>query len=198
LETIMTTVAVVYHSGYGHTQAIAEAIAAGAQGVPGVETTLVPTSEAEAREAELDAADAIVFGSPTYMGGVSADFAKFKDWTSKKWMARSWQDKLAAGFTVSASWGGDKQNTIYQLLTLAQQLGMVWVGLGLPAGNNSSKGSSDDLNRTGASLGVMAQANADQGNEGIGASEFRTAQALGKRVAEAALRWQSVPLAQAA
>ena len=125
------------------------------------------------------------------MGGVSADFAKFKDWTSKKWMARSWQDKLAAGFTVSASWGGDKQNTIYQLLTLAQQHGMVWVGLGLAPGNNHSKGSTDDLNRTGASLGVMAQANADQGNEGIGASEFRTAQALGKRVAEAALRWQS-------
>ena len=195
----MTTVAIVYHSGYGHTQAIAEAVAAGAQGVTGVKTTLVPTSEAEAREAELDAADAIVFGSPTYMGGVSADFAKFKDWTSKKWMARSWQDKLAAGFTVSASWGGDKQNTIYQLITLAQQHGMVWVGLGLAPGNNHSKGSSDDLNRTGASLGVMAQANADQGNEGIGASEFRTAQALGKRVAEAALRWRGeVPLAQAA
>lgn len=195
----MTTVAIVYHSGYGHTRAIAEAVAAGAQEVPGVKATLVPTSEAEAREAELDAADAIVFGSPTYMGGVSADFARFKDWTSRKWMARSWQDKLAAGFTVSASWGGDKQNTIYQLLTLAQQHGMVWVGLGLAPGNNHSKGSVDDLNRTGASLGVMAQANADQGNEGIGESEFRTARALGKRVAEAALRWrEEAPLAQAA
>jgi len=195
----MSTVAIVYHSGYGHTQASAEAVAAGAESVPGVKTILVPAFEAEAREAELDAADAIVFGSPTYMGGVSADFARFKDWTARKWMARSWQDKLAAGFTVSASWGGDKQNTIYQLLTLAQQHGMVWVGLGLAPGNNHSKGSTDDLNRTGASLGVMAQANADQGNEGIGASEFRTAQALGKRVAEAALRWhEQAPLAQAA
>ena len=195
----MTTVAIVYHSGYGHTQAIADAVAAGAEGVSGVKASLIPTSEVEAREAELDAADAIVFGSPTYMGGVSADFAKFKDWTSKKWMARSWQDKLAAGFTVSASCGGDKQNTIYQLLTLAQQHGMVWVGLGLAPGNNHSKGSADDLNRTGASLGVMAQANADQGNEGIGASEFRTARALGKRVAEAALRWhEQAPVARAA
>jgi NAD(P)H dehydrogenase (quinone) len=195
----MTTVAIVYHSGYGHTQAIAEAVAAGAQGVAGVQASLIPVLEAEAREAELDAADAIIFGSPTYMGGVSADFAKFKDWTSKKWMARNWQDKLAAGFTVSASWGGDKQNTIYQLLTLAQQHGMVWVGLGLAPGNNHSKGSADDLNRTGASLGVMAQANADQGNDGIGQSEFRTAKALGKRVAEAALRWRgALPLAQAA
>jgi multimeric flavodoxin WrbA len=194
----MTNIAIVYHSGYGHTQAVAEAVAAGARGVVGATVSLIPVGEAEAREAELDAADAIIFGSPTYMGGVSADFAKFKDWTSKKWMARAWQDKLAAGFTVSASWGGDKQNTIYQLLTLAQQHGMVWVGLGLAPGNNHSKGSTDDLNRTGASLGVMAQANADQGNEGIGQSEFATAQALGKRVTEAALRWQSVPLAQAA
>jgi multimeric flavodoxin WrbA len=195
----MTTVAIVYHSGFGHTQAIAEAVAAGTQSIPGVRAILVPTTEAEAREAELDAADAIVFGSPTYMGGVSADFARFKDWTSSKWMSRSWQDKLAAGFTVSAAWGGDKQNTIYQLLTLAQQHGMVWVGLGMAPGNNHSKGPADDLNRTGASLGVMAQANADQGNEGIGASEFRTAQALGKRVAEASLRWRGQPpLAQAA
>ena len=194
----MTTVAIVYHSGYGHTQAIAEAVAAGTQGVPGVRTILVPTSETEAREAELDAADAIVFGSPTYMGGVSADFAKFKDWTSKRWMEGAWRNKLAAGFTASASWNGDKHNTLYQLLTLALQHGMVWVGLGLPPGYNHSKGSAEDLNRLGASVGAMAQANADQGVEGIAASDFRTMEALGKRVAESAGRWREQPLAQAA
>ena len=195
----MTTVAVVYHSGYGHTQALAEAVAGGIESVPGVKASLVPTTEAEARESELDGAEAIIFGSPTYMGGVSADFAKFKDWTSRKWIARAWQNKLAAGFTVSASWGGDKQGTIYQLLTLAQQHGMVWVGLGLAPGNNHSRGSVEDLNRTGASLGLMAQANADQGNDGIGQSEFATARSLGQRVAEAAQRWhRDVPLAQAA
>ena len=194
----MTNIAIVYHSGYGHTQAVAEAVAAGARDVAGAKVNLIPVAEAEAREAELDAADAIIFGSPTYMGGVSADFAKFKDWTSKKWMARAWQDKLAAGFTVSASWGGDKQNTIYQLVTLAQQHGMIWVGLGLAPGYNHSKGSPEDLNRTRASLGLMAQAHADKGNDGIGQSEFRTAEALGKRVAQAALRWKAVPLAQAA
>jgi NAD(P)H dehydrogenase (quinone) len=194
----MTNVAVVFHSGFGHTKAVAEAVAKGAQQVPGVTATLISVDQAEAQAAELDAADAIVFGSPTYMGGVSAEFAKFKDWTSKRWMARAWQNKLAAGFTVSASWGGDKQNTLFQLFTLAQQHGMVWVGLGLAPGNNHSKGSTDDLNRTGASIGLMAQAHGDQGVEGIGASEFRTAELLGKRVAEAALRWQAAPLAKAA
>jgi len=194
----MSTIAIAYHSGFGHTQALAQALARGIGQVPGARVTLVPVSEAQARADELDAADAIIFGSPTYMGGVSAEFAAFKDWTSKRWMTRTWQNKLAAGFTVSASWGGDKQGTLHQLLTLAAQHGMVWIGLGLPPGNNHSKGSADDLNRTGASLGLMAQANADQGDEGIGASEFRTAEAFGKRVAEAALRWQAAPLAQAA
>ena len=194
----MSNVVIVYHSGFGHTGALAEAIAKGAESVVGVQVSLIPVGEVEAREAELDAADAIIFGSPTYMGGVSADFAKFKDWTAKRWMEGKWRDKLAAGFTVSASWGGDKQNTLNQLLTLAAQHGMVWVGLGLAPGNNHSKGSVEDLNRTGASLGLMAQANADQGTEGIGASEFRTAQALGKRVAEAAKRWREQPLAKAA
>jgi NAD(P)H dehydrogenase (quinone) len=194
----MSSIAVVYHSGYGHTKALAEAVAKGAEGVPGAHVSLIEVGEAQAREAELDAADAVIFGSPTYMGGISAEFAKFKDWTVKRWMDGRWRDKLAAGFTVSASWGGDKQNTLNQLLTLAAQHGMVWVGLGVPPGNNHSKGSVEDLNRTGASLGLMAQANADQGTEGIGASEFGTAQALGKRVAEAAGRWREQPLAKAA
>ena len=194
----MTKVAIVYHSGYGHTKALAEAVAAGAQGIPGTHVSLIPVADAEARGAELDAADAIIFGSPTYMGGVSAEFAKFKDWTSKRWMSRTWQDKLAAGFTGSAAWNGDKHNTLYQFVTLAAQHGMIWVGLGLLPGNNHSKGSNDDLNRIGASIGAMAQANADQGVEGIGASDFKTMNALGRRVAEAAQRWHVAPLAKAA
>ncbi len=194
----MTNIAVVYHSGFGHTQALAEAVARGIGATAGAKAILVPVSEAEARAADLDSADAIVFGSPTYMGGVSAEFAKFKDWTSKRWLEGAWRNKLAAGFTSSASWNGDKHNTLYQLLTLALQHGMVWVGLGLPPGFNHSKGSADDLNRLGASVGAMAQANADQRVEGIATSDFRTMEALGRRVAEAALRWRDEPLARAA
>lgn len=189
----MSNVAIVYHSGFGHTQALAEAVAAGVRAVPGSTASLIPVADAEARAVELDAADAIIFGSPTYMGGLSAEFAKFKDWTSSRWMQGAWRNKLAAGFTVSASWNGDKHNTLYQLLTLAVQHGMVWVGLGLPPGNNSSKGSIADLNRLGASIGAMGQANADQGVEGIAASDFKTFEALGRRVAEAAQRWRDEP-----
>ncbi|MGE0422602.1 MAG: flavodoxin family protein [Reyranellaceae bacterium] len=185
----MVNVAVVYHSGFGHTQALAESAATGARSVGNtVNVTLIPVAEAEARGEELDRADAIIFGSPTYMGGISAEFAKFKDWSSKRWYADAWKDKIAAGFTGSASWSGDKLSTLNQLMILAMQHGMVWVGLGMKPGNNHSKGSSADLNRVGSFLGAMAQANADQGVEGIAASDFATMEALGKRVAEVARR----------
>ena len=62
-------------------------------------------------------------------------------------------------------------------------------GNGTPPGNKDSEGSESDMNRLGATAGLMAQANADQGVEGIHESDFRTAEAFGKRVAEAALRW---------
>jgi NAD(P)H dehydrogenase (quinone) len=185
----MVNVAVVYHSGFGHTQALAESVAAGARSVDNtVNVALIPVAEAEARSEELDRADAIIFGSPTYMGGVSAEFAKFKDWSSKRWFVDAWKDKVASGFTSSASWSGDKLATLNQLMTLAMQHGMVWVGLGLKPGNNHSKGSNDDLNRVGSFMGAMAQANGDQGVEGIAASDFATMEVLGKRVAEIARR----------
>ena len=185
---MMTKVAVVYHSGFGHTQALAESVAAGVRSVPVAEATLIPVAEVEARAAELDAAHAIIFGAPTYMGSASAEFAQFKDWSSKRWFTQAWKDKVAAGFTNSAAWSGDKLNTLVQLATLAMQHGMIWVGLGLPPGNNNSKGSSDDLNRVGAFLGGMAQSNADQGIEGTAKSDFLTMEALGRRVAEVAAR----------
>lgn len=197
----MVNVAVVYHSGFGHTQALAESVATGARAAGNtVNVTLIPVAEAEARGEELDRADAIIFGSPTYMGGVSAEFAKFKDWSSKRWYADAWKDKVASGFTSSASWSGDKLSTLNQLMTLAMQHGMVWVGLGLKPGNNHSKGSNADLNRVGSFLGGMAQANGDQGVEGIAASDFATMEALGKRVAEITRRHKAgtTQLAEAA
>lgn len=178
-------VAVVYHSGYGHTKKQAEAVADGAASVAGAKVALIPVEEAEARVDELNAADAIIFGAPTYMGGVSAQFKTFIDWTSKIWFVGGWKDKLAAGFTNSSSLNGDKQGSLQQIATLAAQQGMLWVSLGLPPGNNSSTGSNENLNRLGASLGAMAQSNADQGPEfGPIASDLRTAEHLGRRVAE--------------
>jgi len=193
----MTAIAIVYHSGYGHTQRQAEAVAEGVNAVPGAKALLVPVAEAEANEAALNAADAIIFGTPTYMGAVSAPFKTFMDWSSKAWFGQAWKDKLAAGFTNSASQSGDKFNTLVQLATYAAQHGMLWVSLGLLPGNNNSKGSPDDLNRLGGFLGALAQSNADEGpDKGPPKSDLATARHLGQRVAEQAkLR---APLKQAA
>ena len=180
-----TKIAVVYHSGFGHTKVQAEAVARGAASVIGAEAVLIPVEEAQARAAELDAADAIIFGAPTYMGSVSGQFKTFMDGTSKVWMAQGWKNKLAAGFTNSASQSGDKLNSLVQLAIFAAQHGMIWVSLGLPPGNNTSKGSPEDLNRLGSFLGAMAQSNGDEGpDKGPSRSDLATAEHLGRRVAE--------------
>jgi len=183
-------IAIAYHSGYGHTEALARAVLDGATRESGAVGRMIDVSELnEAGWADLNVADAIIFGSPTYMGAVSGPFKTFMDATSRIWLDRGWQDKVAAGFTVSSSQAGDKFATLSQLSTLAAQHGMIWVSLGLLPGNNSSTGSVEDINRIGASIGVMAQANGDQGGDvAPPQSDRRTAALLGARVAEIAGR----------
>ncbi len=185
----MTKVAIVFHSGYGHTAAIAEAVQRGAASVAGTEVSLIKAAEASEHWEELDSADAIIFGSPTYMGSTAAEMKKFMEATSGRWMHQQWADKLAAGFSVSASWSGDKLNTLFDLAVFAAQHSMIWAGLNILPGFNHSKGSIDDLNRTGHAIGVGIQANADQGAEGIKESDFKTAEALGARIAALAARF---------
>lgn len=196
----MTKIAIVYHSGFGHTAVIAERVGKGAASIPGVTSKLYKVEDLSTSDAgpwdELAAADAIIFGSPTYMGSASAPMKTFMDASSKVWFVQGWKDKLAAGFTVSASWSGDKLSTLTQFVVLAAQHGMVWTGTGLMPGNNNSKGSSDDLNRVGSFLGLMAQANADQGPDiAPPESDRKTAEAFGARVALAARRWATAAAA---
>jgi NAD(P)H dehydrogenase (quinone) len=191
-EITMTTVTIVFHSGYGHTKVQAEAVRDGAASVPGTIVHLVGVDEIDANWDRLDSADAIVFGSPTYMAGPSAQFKAFLDATSTRWGEQAWRDKLAAGFTNSAGMNGDKLNTLESFALFAMQHSMVWIGLGLLPGNHTSSGSPEDLNRLAGFLGAMAQSNADVGPEvAPGESDQRTAAALGRRVAEAAARWKS-------
>ena len=190
------SVVIIYYSGYGHTEKQAEAVAAGALEVAGVVCTLIPVASLESADAEgwhtVDAASAVIFGSPTYMGSAAAEFKKFMEASSGRWMAGKWQDKLAAGFTNSGSHNGDKQNTLVEFVTFAAQHGMVWINLNLAPGNNSSAGSINDLNRLGASLGAMAQSNVDVGpDEGPIASDLETAKSLGRRVGQSTLRWNT-------
>jgi NAD(P)H dehydrogenase (quinone) len=187
----VSTVCVVYHSGYGHTKVQADAVADGARSVPDTDVHQIPVQQVDTYWDLLHGADALIFGTPTYMGTVSAEFKAFMDKTSQFWANQLWKDKLAAAFTNSASQHGDKLNTLISLTVFAAQHGMTWVNLGLLPGHNSSTGSAEDLNRLGGFLGAMAQSNLDEGPElAPPKADRETAFQLGRRVAEAARRWQ--------
>jgi NAD(P)H dehydrogenase (quinone) len=179
------TVSIAYHSGYGHTVVLAEAVRSGAAGA-GAVTHLIKVDEITTEQwSILDSSDAIVFGAPTYMGTASSAFHVFAEATSKRFMG-PWRDKLAAGFTNSGAKSGDKLNTLQYFTVLASQLGMHWVSLGLTPGWNSSQASENDLNRLGFYLGAAAQTNVDQGAEAVHKADIATAEHLGRRVTETA------------
>jgi len=179
----VSQIAIVFHSGYGHNKVIAEQVKAGAASVPGTQVSLIPVETIDAHWSDLEGADAIVFGSPTYMGNVSAPFKAFMDASSKPWYERKWRDKLAAGFTISGSPSGDKLNTLQSLMIFAMQHGMVWVG------NADMPNQEEGINRLGSFSGLMAQAGQVAPEVEPNEADRRSAQRLGQRIATAAVRW---------
>jgi multimeric flavodoxin WrbA len=184
-------IAVAYHSGYGHTAKQAEAVAAGAAAVLGAVAELVPLDELTDKVWDrLAAADAIIFGAPTYMGSPSAVFKAFEEASVKVWADDlGWRDKIAAGFTNSKAMSGDKLNSLVDLAVFAAQHGMIWVGLDVYPGWAESTASIEDLNRLGSWLGAMAQSDADLSAEKAPPeTDLRTAATLGARVATVTIR----------
>jgi multimeric flavodoxin WrbA len=182
----MKSVIIVYHSGYGHTQKQANSAYEGAKNVDGVTSKIISVLDIENHWDDLNSSDAIIFGSPTYMGSVSAEFKKFMDLTSGIWSSQKWINKLSAGFTNSSGLNGDKLNSLIQLSIFAAQHGMTWVNLGLlPASQSTS--TRQDLNSLGSYLGAMAQSYPDGGSPSQG--DLETANHLGKRVAQMTLRF---------
>jgi multimeric flavodoxin WrbA len=183
----MAKVAVVFHSGYGHTLRMAQSVADGA----GAE--LVPIdAEGNVTDAgweTLSAADAIIMGSPTYMGSVSWQFKKFADASSKQWFGQAWKDKVFAGFTNSATMNGDKLSTLHYLFTLAMQHGAIWVGTGMMP-SNSKAAQRNDINYVGSSAGAMAQSPSDSSPAEMPQGDLDTAKLFGKRVAEVATKFR--------
>jgi|TARA_R100000005_G_scaffold94926_2_gene74530 multimeric flavodoxin WrbA len=188
----MTQVAIIYFSGYGHTVKQAEAVEKGAASVSGVSVTTIKipangTIEDSVWKTLADA-DAIIYGSPTYMGGPAWQFKKFADESSKQFASKVWKDKIAGGFTTSASVNGDKFNTILYFFTLSQQQGQIWVGTSLHAANKMEHGP-DDVNWTAGYSGALAIAPADSSPEQAPpAGDLETARLYGERIATIAAK----------
>jgi len=184
----MSAIVIVYHSGYGHTAKIAEAVAAtsGAQLLAIDAEGNLPAGGWEA----LAAAKLIVFGSPTYMGSVSWQFKKFADASSKAWFTQQWKDKLFAGFTNSASMNGDKHSTLHYLMTLAMQHSGLWVGTGMMP-SNSKAATRDAINYVASSAGLMTTTPSDASVDEMVPGDIATAKAFGERLAAVVGRLQA-------
>lgn len=183
----MAKIAVVFHSGYGHTLRMAQAVAEGAN----AELVAIDAEGnlTDSHWALLNAADAIIMGSPTYMGSVSWQFKKFADASSKPWFSQAWKDKVFAGFTNSATMNGDKLSTLHYLFTLAMQQGGIWVGTALMP-SNAKAAQRNDINYVGSFAGAMAQSPSDSSPAEMLQGDLDTAKLFGKRVAEVTAKFK--------
>lgn len=199
-STTFPQVAIVYHSGYGHTAVLAEHLARGVRDAGG-EPVLLRIEKADQDFSSIieavTAADAVVFGTPTYMGDVSGPFKCFADATAAMMMARKWDGKLASGFTNSLSFSGDKLHALTSLVILAAQHGMHWITLGLPPQwVEASERGPNAVNRVGSFLGTAGQSDNAAPEITPPPGDHETARLQGVRIAEAANRWgrrQQVP-----
>lgn len=183
----MVTICVVHHSITGTTANLAASILEGVTSVDGCVAkaiTLVGCDIVEGRFRNesvfhaLDAADGVIYGSPTFMGGPSSQFKAFADASSDRWAAQRWEGKCCAGFTVGANPSGDQLATLQYFAILAAQHGMLWIGLDIPGGHDPQ-----GRNRLGAQLGLVSQSD----NGLVPDVDLITARHLGARVARKTL-----------
>jgi len=182
----MSKIVIVYHSGYGHTKKVAEAVAETSGG-----TLIAIDPEGNLPDGAwplIAEADTIVFGAPTYMGGPSWQFKKFADASSKPWFTKTWRNKLAAGFTNSATLNGDKFSTISYFITLSQQHGMFWVGTGMMP-SNAKAHTRDDLNNLGGYAGLITASPSDASPDEMIPGDITFAKAFGERLVEATAKF---------
>ncbi|WP_412480695.1 flavodoxin family protein [Azonexus sp. IMCC34839] len=184
----MKKLAVIYHSAHGHTAHIAQQVAEGALGVADTEVHIVKAEELTRRPEQLLEYDGFLFGSPTYLGGVSGTFKTFMDSTGGLWRSQQLKGKLAAGFTVSSLPAGDKQSTLVSLFTFCMQHGMLWVGNPILPEQHRGVPYDEAANRLGSWSGLMAQAGHSAPADAFVPGDVKTARMFGRNFAETALR----------
>lgn len=176
---------VVSHSGFGHTQRLAEQVVVGVNAISGVTAEHLAINQEGSLPSggweKLEEAEGIIFGCPTIMGGPSWQFKRFADDTREIRAKELWRDKLGAGFTNSRSIHGDKFLTISYFITFAMQHAMIWVGTGLKAANTLAA-TRNDINYLGAFSGLVSQVPSDASlEEGLPEGDLRTARHFGRR-----------------
>ena len=184
----MKKIAVVYHSGHGHTECMAREVFEGVAGVGGIAVDLLKADALTAAPEQLTVYDGFIWGSPTYLGGVSGVFKTFMDATGLLWRQQRLKGKLAAGFTVSALPSGDKQSTLLSMVVFSMQHGMIWVGNPVMPEQHSGVPYAQAANRLGSWTGMMAQAGHGAPADAFEPGDIRSARLFGRNFAETLLR----------
>jgi len=189
---------VLYYSLHGHTAAMARQIARGIDEVPHASARLrtvpavsdglqqrnpaVPEAGPPwARKEDLVECGGLIMGSPTRFGNMAAPLKYFIDGTAAEWYSGKLVGKPAAVFTSTASLHGGQESTLLSMMLPLMHHGMVLTGLpytepGLiqTAGGGTPYGASHHSGWN--------------GDRGLDAHETALCRALGRRVAELALR----------
>lgn len=184
----MKKVAVVYHSGHGHTENMAREVFEGVASVGGVAVDLLKADALSAAPEQLIGYDGFIWGSPTYLGGVSGVFKTFMDATGRLWKHQQLRGRLAAGFTVSSLPAGDKQTTLLSMVVFSMQHGMIWVGNPVMPEQHGGVPYAQAANRLGSWTGMMAQAGHDVPADAFEPGDIRSAKLFGRNFAETLLR----------
>jgi len=199
----MARVHVVFYSMYGHVYRLAEAVAAGAREVEGTEVSLFQVAELVPEEAlertgakaarmafahipiaksdDLARADAIIFGTPTRFGNVSAQLKNQIDQLSELWGKGELEGKPAGVFVSTASLHGGQETTILTLMAPLIHLGFIIVGVPYSVAELFTTTSGGSPYGPGHLAGADSQRDVDE-------TEKTVCRALGKRVAEVALK----------
>jgi len=196
----MTKVLVLYYSSYGHIETMAGAVAegvraAGAQAVVKRVPELVPDEVARKSGIKLDQAapvatvdelpdyDAIVFGTPTRFGNMTAQMRNFLDQTGGLWAKGALIGKVGSVFTSSATQHGGQESTILTFLPTLMHHGMVIVGLPYSFAGQTGL---DEI-KGGSPYGAATIAGAD-GSRQPSAVELEGARFQGRHVAQIATK----------
>lgn len=188
----MSKIAIIYHSAHGHTEHIAHHVHAGASGIDGIVPHLVKAEDIALAPDRLVQYDGFIFGSPTYMGGVSGPFKVFMDATGRLWRTQQLKGRLAAGFTVSSLPSGDKQSTLLSMFVFSMQHGMLWVGNPILPEQHSGVPYDEAANRLGSWSGLMAQAGHAAPADAFVSGDIKTARMFGRHFAVSLSRTMAI------
>jgi multimeric flavodoxin WrbA len=191
-------IAIIYHSAHGHTEHIARQVLLGVESIAGVQASLLRAEDLARQPDELLAYEGFIFGSPTYLGGVSAPFKAFMDATGRLWKSQALRGRLAAGFTVSSLPSGDKQSTLLSLFVFSMQHGMLWAGNPILPEQQDGVPYELAANRLGSWSGLMAQAEHGAAADAFVPGDLKTARMFGAHMARSLLRVGGPPADTAA